>query len=151
MTCTVEGCGIFEENGLDDGYGLYLSWEALRDLEASGASIANAWAGFGTDMYIREYLSELGAPWANPEAWDRVSYPFKKADRIVTPTLFLVGEKDYNVPLLATEQMYQALKVLGVPTRLVIYPGQSHGISTPSYKADRWQRYLDWYAQHLEK
>jgi dipeptidyl aminopeptidase/acylaminoacyl peptidase len=117
---------------------------------ASGASIGNAWAGFGTDMYIREYLSELGTPWGNPEAYDRVSYPFKKANKIVTPTLFLVGEKDYNVPLLASEQMYQALKVLGVPTRLVIYPGQSHSPSPPSHVADIWQRHLDWFAEHLD-
>ncbi|MGI9264872.1 MAG: S9 family peptidase [Gammaproteobacteria bacterium] len=116
---------------------------------ASGASIGNAWAGFGTDMYVREYLSELGTPWDHPEAYDRVSYPFMKADRIVTPTLFSVGEKDYNVPLLASEQMYQALKVLRVPTQLVIYPGQSHSPAPPSHSADIWQRYLDWFNQHL--
>ena len=116
---------------------------------ASGASIGNAWAGFGTDMYIREYLSELGTPWEHPEAYDRVSYPFKKANRIVTPTLFMVGEHDYNVPLLASEQMYQALKVLRVPTQLVIYPGQSHSPSPPSHSADIWQRHLDWFEKYL--
>jgi dipeptidyl aminopeptidase/acylaminoacyl peptidase len=116
---------------------------------ASGASIGNAWAGFGTDMYIREYLSELGRPWEKPEAYNRVSYPFMHADRIVTPTIFLVGESDYNVPLLASEQMYQALQVLKVPTRLVIYPGQGHQLDPPSYQADCYQRYLDWYRQHL--
>lgn len=84
---------------------------------ASGASIGNAWAGFGTDQYIRDYLSELGAPWDNPEGYNRVSYPFMHADRITTPTLFMVGEVDYNVPLLATEQMYQALQVLRVPSK----------------------------------
>lgn len=115
----------------------------------SGASIANVWGGFGTDQYIRDYLSELGAPWDNPEAWNRISYPFLKANRIGTPTLFLVGEKDYNVPLLSTEQMYQALKVLRVPTQMVIYPGQPHSIGVPSYNADRWQRYLDWFERYL--
>ncbi len=117
----------------------------------SGAGMGNAWAGFGTDMYIREYLSELGTPWENPASYDRVSYPFRRANKIVTPTLFLVGEKDYNVPLLASEQMYQALKVLGVPTRLVIYPGQSHSPSPPSHKIDIWQRHLDWFATWLDK
>ena len=116
---------------------------------ASGASISNVWAGFGTDQYIRDYLSELGAPWDNPEAWNRISYPFLSANKIRTPTLFMVGEKDYNVPLLATEQMYQALQVLRVPTQMVIYPGQSHGLAVPSYNADRWQRYLDWFRDYL--
>ena len=80
----------------------------------------------------------------------RVSFPFFKADRIVTPTLFLVGEKDFNVPSLASEQMYQALRSLGVDTQLVIYPNQFHGITIPSYQVDRMQRYLDWYAKYLK-
>ncbi len=43
--------------------------------------------------------------------------------------------------------MYQALRSLGVDSKLVIYPGQFHGITTPSYKKDRLERYLEWYAQ----
>ena len=117
----------------------------------SGAGMSNAWAGFGTDMYIREYLSELGTPWENPATYDRVSYPFRKANKIVTPTLFLVGEKDYNVPLLASEQMYQALKVLRVPTRLVIYPGQGHSPGPPSHRVDIWRRHLDWFSMYLDE
>ena len=41
------------------------------------------------------------------------------------------------MPLVGGEQMYQALKSLGVDTQLVIYPGQFHGITTPTYKIDR--------------
>jgi dipeptidyl aminopeptidase/acylaminoacyl peptidase len=109
----------------------------------SGAGSSNFLAGYGTDMYIREYEAELGTPWANPEAWMRVSYPFLHADRIVTPTLFLCGEKDFNVPLLNSEQMYQALSSLGRDTQLIIYPGQFHEITRPSYQRDRAERYLD--------
>ena len=115
----------------------------------SGASIANVLAGYGTDQYIRDYDHELGHPWKNPDTWRRVSYPFFHADRIKTPTLFLCGEKDFNVPLLASEQMYQALRSLGVPTQLVIYPGQFHGLTKPSYILDRHQRHLAWYARWL--
>jgi dipeptidyl aminopeptidase/acylaminoacyl peptidase len=111
----------------------------------SGAGIGNAWAGFGTDMYVHEYLSELGRPWDNPEGYNQVSYPFMHADRIQTPTLFMVGQSDYNVPLLASEQMYQALRILEVPTQLVVYPGQSHSLHPPSYRADFYQRVLGWY------
>ncbi|KZX60286.1 hypothetical protein A3709_11890 [Halioglobus sp. HI00S01] len=116
----------------------------------SGAAISNLWGGFGTDQYIHSYLSELGTPWENPENYNRISYPFLKADRIQTPTLFMVGQEDYNVPALSSEQMYQALKVLRVPTGLVVYPGESHGISTPSYQIDRFQRHLDWFEQHRD-
>ena len=115
----------------------------------SGASISNILAGYGTDQYVRDYEYELGRPWEHPEVWTRISFPFYHADRIVTPTLFLCGEKDFNVPLLNSEQMYQALRSLGRDTRLIIYPGQFHGIGKPSYVRDRMQRYLDWYATHL--
>jgi dipeptidyl aminopeptidase/acylaminoacyl peptidase len=115
----------------------------------SGAGQSNALAGYGTDQYVREYEAELGTPWGSPETWMRVSYPFFHADRIVTPTLFLCGDQDFNVPLLNSEQMYQALRSLGRETQLVIYPGEPHGIKKPSYQRDRLQRYLDWYSRYL--
>ena len=117
----------------------------------SGASISNILAGYGTDEYIRDYEYELGSPWARADVWEKISYPFLHADKIKTPTLFLCGESDFNVPLLNSEQMYQALRTLGVPTELVIYPGQFHGLKEPSYILDRYQRYLGWYAKYLRK
>jgi dipeptidyl aminopeptidase/acylaminoacyl peptidase len=116
----------------------------------SGASISNILAGYGTDEYVREYELELGRPWEHPEVWSHVSFPFLHADRIKTPTLFLAGDKDFNVPLLNSEQMYQSLRSLDVPSELIIYPGQFHGLTKPSYVRDRYQRYLDWYAQYLQ-
>jgi dipeptidyl aminopeptidase/acylaminoacyl peptidase len=117
----------------------------------SGAGQSNVLAGYGTDQYVREYEAELGKPWANTDPWIKVSYPFFHADRIVTPTLFMCGDKDFNVPLLNSEQMYQALRSLGRETQLVIYPGEFHQIRKPSYERDRLQRYLDWYARHLRQ
>jgi dipeptidyl aminopeptidase/acylaminoacyl peptidase len=117
----------------------------------SGASISNIMAGYGTDEYIRDYEYELGPPWDHPEVWTKISYPFRHADKIKTPTLFLCGESDFNVPLLNSEQMYQALRTLGVPTELVIYPGQFHEIKKPSYILDRYQRYLAWFGKYLHK
>lgn len=116
----------------------------------SGAGQSNAVAGYGTDQYVREYEAELGTPWANPDIYTRVSFPFFHADRIITPTLFLCGDKDFNVPLLNSEQMYQALKSLGRETELVIYPGEYHEIQTPSYRRDRQERYLAWYTRYLK-
>ncbi len=115
----------------------------------SGASISNILAGYGTDQYIRDYEYELGSPWSHPDVWAKISYPFLHADKIKTPTLFLCGEKDFNVPLLNSEQMYQALRTLGVPTGLVIYPGQFHGLRKPSYILDRYQRYLNWFGKYV--
>ena len=116
----------------------------------SGASISNVLAGYGTDMYIREYETELGVPWQHQDIWERISYPFLHADRINTPTLFLCGAADFNVPLLNSEQMYQALRSRDVPTQLVIYPDEPHGLGKPSYLRDRFERYLAWYAKYLK-
>jgi dipeptidyl aminopeptidase/acylaminoacyl peptidase len=116
----------------------------------SGASISNVLAGFGTDMYVRDYEAELGTPWKNLDVWLHNSYPFLHADRIKTPTLFQCGERDFNVPLLNSEQMYQALRSLGVDTQLVIYPDQYHAITKPSYQRERMQRYLDWHGKYLQ-
>jgi dipeptidyl aminopeptidase/acylaminoacyl peptidase len=116
----------------------------------SGASISNIFAGYGTDQYIRDYEMELGKPWEHVDVWMRNSYPFFHVDKVVTPTLFLGGDKDFNVPLLNGEQMYQALKSRGVPTELIIYPDQYHGLKRPSFIRDHYQRYLDWYAKYLK-
>ena len=115
----------------------------------SGAGLANALALYGTDQYILQYSNELGAPWKSPEAWMKVSYPFLHADRIRTPTLFMGGQSDFNVPIIGSEQMYQALRSLGVPTELVIYPEQFHLFTRPSYIHDRMQRYFSWFDTYL--
>ena len=117
---------------------------------SSGAGSALQIAMYGVDQYIYQYDNEIGPPWKNWDKWVKVSYPFLRADRIKTPTLFLGGEKDFNVPIAGSEQMYQALRSLGVPTELVIYPGEFHGIARPSFQSDRLKRYLDWYGKYLK-
>jgi dipeptidyl aminopeptidase/acylaminoacyl peptidase len=116
----------------------------------SGAGSALQTSMYGIDQYILQYDTELGPPWKNPDAWMKVSYPFFHADRIKTPTLFMAGEKDFNVPAAGSEQMYQALKSLGLDTQLVIYPNSFHGITLPSYRVDRLERYIKWYDRYLK-
>ena len=116
----------------------------------SGAGSANQLSMYGSDEYIVEYNAELGPPWTSQELWIKVSYPFFHADRIHTPTLFLGGDKDYNVPIAGGEQMYQALKTLGVPAQLVVYPGAYHVFTRPSFLIDRSQRYLAWMDRYLK-
>ena len=116
----------------------------------SGAGSSHPLGGYGHDMYIREYELELGRPWAARETWEKLAYPLVHADRITTPTQFYCAEKDFNVPCHGSEQMYQALRSLGVPTRLVIYPGEYHTLTVPSYLRDRMSRYIEWYDRYLK-
>jgi dipeptidyl aminopeptidase/acylaminoacyl peptidase len=116
----------------------------------SGAGSANQISMYGVDEYVFQYDHELGPPWKSENLWIKLSYPFFHADRIHTPTLFMGGDKDFNVPLIGGEQMYQALNTLGIPTELVIYPGQFHGFTRPSFIRDRYERYVAWYDKYVK-
>ena len=116
----------------------------------SGASSALQLSMYGVDQYIVQYDTEMGPPWKSQALWLKVSYPFFHADRIKTPTLYMGGDKDFNVPLVGAEQMYQALKSNGVDTQLVVYPGQHHGLSIPSYQRDRLERWVGWFDKYLK-
>lgn len=115
----------------------------------TGASEVLYRSNYGHDHYQFEWEKELGLPWENAELWEKLS-PFNRVEKITTPTLIMGGEKDWNVPILNSEQLYQALRRLGRTTQLVVYPGQHHGIRLPSFQKDRWERYLDWYGRYLK-
>jgi len=119
---------------------------------SSGAGVAAPLSLYGVDQYINQYINEIGLPWKdnNIEKYLKLSYPFLHADRIKTPTQFMVGEKDFNVPAVGSEQMYQALRSLDIPTELLIYPGQFHGFTQPSFKKDRYERYFNWFDKYLK-
>jgi dipeptidyl aminopeptidase/acylaminoacyl peptidase len=115
----------------------------------SGASSAFFAALYGHDQYILDYDVELGHPWENRAVWDKIS-PFYRVANITTPTLFMGGEIDWNVPIVGSEQMYEAMKSLGRETELVVYPGEYHGFKTPSHIKDRLERNLSWYAHYVK-
>lgn len=115
----------------------------------SGASEANYFLDYGVDHYQYEWEKEVGLPWEKPEVYLKMS-PFFDIENVKTPTLVMCGESDQNVPLVNSEQIFQALKRLGVDTMLVIYPGEPHGISVPSYQKDRLQRYVAWFDHYIK-
>ncbi|MBS1607888.1 MAG: S9 family peptidase [Bacteroidetes bacterium] len=116
----------------------------------SGAGSSLQLSMYGSDEYINQYENELGVPWKNLDKWLKVSYPFLHADRIKTPTLFMASQNDFNVPVVGAEQMYQALRSLGVPTELVIYPNQNHGLVVPSYIKFRYEKHIGWFNKYLK-
>jgi dipeptidyl aminopeptidase/acylaminoacyl peptidase len=145
------GVGGWSYGGILTDY--MIASDARFKAATSGAGTAFTVAFYGTDQYIIQYDHEIGPPW-NPKAWEtyvKISYPFLHADQIKTPTLFLGGERDFNVPVQGGQQMYQALRSLGIDTQLVIYPNENHGIQRPSYIRDRLERYLAWYDKYLKK
>ena len=149
--------GIADPNRLGIGGwsygGMLTNYVIARDhrfrAATSGAGISDILAGYGTDEYIRDYEAELGTPWTNTATWEKLSFPFLHANRITTPTLFMGGDKDFNVTLLNQEQMYQALRSQNVETKLIIYPGSFHVQTRPSFIRDRMTRDLAWFDAHV--
>lgn len=115
----------------------------------SGASEFLYVSNWGHDQYVRDWELEIGLPWKTRALWEKLS-PFNYVEKIVTPTLVIGGEQDWNVPISNSEQLYQSLKRLGRTTQLVVYPGEFHEFTKPSYLKDRFERYLAWYAQYVK-
>lgn len=115
----------------------------------SGAGASEFISLYGHDQYQLDYYTELGYPWEHRAAWDKLAY-FYKVNDITTPTLFMGGNIDWNVPILGGEQMYQALRALGRQTELVVYPGEYHEFKAPSHLEDRLKRYLAWYGHYVK-
>ncbi|HSL20789.1 MAG TPA: S9 family peptidase [Vicinamibacterales bacterium] len=115
----------------------------------SGASETDMFSAYGVDDLVLWWQRELGVPWRNVDLYRKLS-PIMDVEKITTPTLLMVGERDYRVPLPQSEQLYLALKTLKKDTGLIIYPGQSHSISRPSYQIDRLRRYGLWYDKFLK-
>lgn len=149
--------GIVDENRMGVGgwsYGGILTNYVITQTQRfsaamSGASLGLVTANYGHDHYQLMYELEFGLPWEFPERWIELS-PFSKVENITTPTLWMGGALDWNVPIINSEQMYIAMKRLGRETQLVVYPDEHHGIRRPSFQRDRFERWLAWYDHYLK-
>jgi dipeptidyl aminopeptidase/acylaminoacyl peptidase len=79
--------------------------------------------------------------------WDRS--PLKHIAKAKTPTLILHGEKDERVTMAQGAEFYRGLKVLGIPTRFIVYPREPHSIREREHQLDLMRRVLDWFEQHV--
>ena len=112
-----------------------------------------------TDLSMMWSLSDLrswtdwefgGRPWEVAAALRRHS-PLTYAAAVRTPTLVLHSREDRRCPLPMGRAFHRALLVGGVPTEMVIYPGEGHGIRQPRHRADVLRRTLAWFARHDRK
>jgi len=79
--------------------------------------------------------------------WERS--PLKHVAAVSTPTMFMHGENDPDVPIAEAEQMYIALKDVGVETVFVRYPREGHGLREPKHQVDSMERAFSWYDRHF--
>jgi dipeptidyl aminopeptidase/acylaminoacyl peptidase len=117
------------------------------------AGISNL-VSFNYMAYYHDYLPvEFGSyPHENgliDLLWERSAIRY--ANKVKTPTMFLHGENDNDVPIAEAEQYYIALQDVGVETVMVRYPREGHGVRLETkHVADVIDRSVDWYTRHLD-
>ncbi len=139
-------------------YGGYMSnWIITQTQRFKAAvvdgGISNLVSFAGTSMYHSLLESEF-----NGSAYDNFSLlwqwsPLRNVKNVTTPTLFLHGEVDNEVPISQAEEMYVALKKLGVESRFVQYLGEGHGWRPdlrPKNRYDLLRRMLEWFDHYLK-
>lgn len=118
----------------------------------SDGGISNLISFAGTSLYHSLMESEFGGNVYDnfPLLWKWS--PLRNVKQVKTPTLFLHGEKDNEVPVSQAEEMFIALKKLGVPTQLIQYLGEGHGWRPdlkPKARLDLYRRMLGWFGRYL--
>jgi dipeptidyl aminopeptidase/acylaminoacyl peptidase len=92
-----------------------------------------------------------GVPWREEEAYMAKS-PIRYVEAVRTPTLIIHSEEDYRCPMEQAEQFFTALKVRGVPTELVRFPKEHHGLSReggPRHRMERLDHIVRWFKTYL--
>lgn len=113
------------------------------------ASVSNMISFYGTSLYTDLVEAEFrGLPWNNYGMLWQWS-PLAHVAGVTTPTLFIHGENDHDVPITQAEEMYVALRKQGVEATLARYPNEGHGFHEPRHIADANRRTVEWFARHL--
>ncbi|HJQ68850.1 MAG TPA: S9 family peptidase [Blastocatellia bacterium] len=135
-------------------YGGYLSGWAIGHTDrfkaaAFGAGLSNAISYYSqADIQFSRETLHQGTPWRNPKNMlDRS--PVMYLQNAKTPSLIFHGEKDERVPLPQSLENYMGLKKAGVPTQLVIYPREPHGLREPKHQLDKMRRELEWIEKYV--
>jgi dipeptidyl aminopeptidase/acylaminoacyl peptidase len=136
-------------------YGGFMTMWAVTQTHRFKAAVAAAgisnWQSYygenGIDAWMLPYFG--ASVYEDPAAYARSS-PINYIRNVRTPTFAYVGELDIECPAPQTQEFWHALKTLGVPTAIMIYPGEGHGLRDPDHIADAIARTLKWFNEYLK-
>jgi dipeptidyl aminopeptidase/acylaminoacyl peptidase len=136
-------------------YGGYMTtWLAAHAGHRFKAAIPEraltAWDSFTGSSDIGHFFTEAYA--GTDPARIAAQSPLSFADKIDIPVLIIHSEHDWRCPVEQAQRLYVALKSRGVPTELLLFPGEGHELSRsglPSHRLARFDAILDWWSRHL--
>ena len=139
---------------IGSSYGGYLvNWLISRTTRFQAAvsqfgifSLVTDFSNSQAPRWELEYLG--GYPWEKPELYAERS-PATYLKDIQTPVLILHGESDPNTFIANSQEMYQALRLLGKTVEYVHYPREGHGIGEPQHRLDEMRRCLIWFDTYI--
>jgi dipeptidyl aminopeptidase/acylaminoacyl peptidase len=135
-------------------YGGYMTMWAVTQTTrfraaVAGAGIASWQSYYGQNKIDQWMIPFFGASvYDDPEVYARSS-PITFIKKVKTPTLVLHGDRDSEVPTPQGYEFWHALKAIGVPTELVIYPSEGHAIAQPEHQHDIERRLVAWFDKYL--
>jgi dipeptidyl aminopeptidase/acylaminoacyl peptidase len=115
----------------------------------AGAGIANWQSYYGQNEIDQWMIPFFGASVYDDPAVYAKSSAINFIKKVKTPTLIVVGERDAECPAPQSFEYWHALRTLGVPTSLVVYPGEGHHFNKPANQRDVLQRALNWFEKYL--
>jgi dipeptidyl aminopeptidase/acylaminoacyl peptidase len=116
----------------------------------AGAGIANWQSYYGQNLIDQWMIPFFGASVYDDPAVYEKSSPIHFIKKVKTPTLVIVGERDAECPASQSYEFWHALKTLGVPTQLIIYPGEGHLFIKPENQVDRLDQTVGWFDKYLK-
>lgn len=135
-------------------YGGYMTMWAVTQTgrfkaAVSGAGLSDWLSYYGENSIDRWMIPYFGASvYDDPAVYSR-SAPMTYIKQVHTPTLVVVGERDGECPAPQSYEFWRALQVLGVPTQLVVYPGEGHLFQQSRHIQDVMSRTLEWFNHYL--
>jgi dipeptidyl aminopeptidase/acylaminoacyl peptidase len=136
-------------------YGGFMTMWAVTQTHRFKAAVASAglanWLSYygenGIDGWMVPYFG--ASAYQDPAVYAKSS-PINFIGNVRTPTFAFVGERDIECPAPQTQEFWHALKVLGVPTSVMIYPGEGHTLRDPEHTADAMRRTIEWFDKYVK-
>ncbi|HEY1207896.1 MAG TPA: S9 family peptidase, partial [Terracidiphilus sp.] len=135
-------------------YGGFMTMFAVTQTQRFKAAVAGAGISNWQSYYGENSIDQWMMPYFGASVYDDPKVYAKSSAinfirKVMTPTLVVVGERDGECPAPQSFEFWHALRDRHVPTRLVVYPNEGHGIADPVHRRDIIERAAEWFARYL--